>query len=255
MTAKGSKRAKVRMTLLETMTALENAGSEQTRKTYLRHGAKAPLFGVSFATLKTLLKTIGADHELAVALWDTGNLDARNLAVKIVDPIQMTPQDLDQWARWDVPRACGGYVAVVASEGPHALSRATVWLAAQDLPQRATGWTLVGVLALRDEQTPDRWFLDRIAEIEASIHTAPNGLRVPMNLALIQIGCRNAEMREAATAAAKRIGKVDTDHGDTACKTPDAASSIDKTWTHSTSKGFESPAAHERSRESMRLRC
>ena len=45
------------------------------------------------------------------------------------------------------------------------------------------------------------------------------------------------------------------DHGDTACKTPDAAQYIDKCWAHSKSKGFESPAAQERSREPQRLRC
>jgi hypothetical protein len=76
-----------------------------------------------------------------------------------------------------------------------------------------------------------------------------------MNMAVIQIGCRNAALRKAATAAARRIGKVVVDHGDTACKTPDAAAYIDKAWAHSTSKGFASPAAHERSREPMRTRC
>jgi hypothetical protein len=48
---------------------------------------------------------------------------------------------------------------------------------------------------------------------------------------------------------------VTVDHGDTACKTPDAAEYIEKTWAHATAKGFESPAAQERSRESMRTRC
>ena len=38
-------------------------------------------------------------------------------------------------------------------------------------------------------------------------------------------------------------------------KTPDAASYIEKAWAHSSSKGFDSPAAHERWREPMRLRC
>ena len=54
---------------------------------------------------------------------------------------------------------------------------------------------------------------------------------------------------------AKRIGTIEVDHGDTDCKTPNAAASIEKNWAHSKEKGFESPAAHERSRESMRTRC
>jgi len=250
-----SKPAKPRMTLAEAMSALENAGSEQTRKTYLRHGAKEPMFGVSFATLKVLHKSIGMDHELAIALWDTGNLDARNLAVKIVDPMEMSTLALDRWARWDVPRTCGAYVAEVASEGQHALSRVKSWIASQDVAQRATGWTLVGVLAMREEGMSDSWFLDRLAEIEESIHKAPNAQRGPLNMALIKIGCRNAALRKTATAAAKRIGKVNIDHGDTACKTADATADIDKAWEYSTAKGFESPAAHERSRDFARLRC
>ncbi|OYT91671.1 MAG: DNA alkylation repair protein [Burkholderiales bacterium PBB3] len=246
---------KTTMTLADAMAALQAAGSEQTRKTYLRHGAKEPMFGVSFATLKALHKSIKVDHALAIALWDSGNLDARNLAVKIVDPLAMTEPLLDAWAQWDVPRACGAYVAEVASEGPHARSRVTAWLASQDIAQRATGWALVSVLAMRDEGLPDSWFLARLAEIEQAIHHAPNALRGPQNMAVIMIGCRNAALRQAASAAAKRIGKVNIDHGDTACKTADAAADIDKTWAHSTAKGFESPATHERSRKSARLRC
>ena len=71
-----SRPAPVRMTLAEAMKALEKAGSAQTRKTYARQGAAEPMFGVSFATLKTLVKRVGVDHELALALWDTGNFDA-----------------------------------------------------------------------------------------------------------------------------------------------------------------------------------
>ena len=88
-----------------------------------------------------------------------------------------------------------------------------------------------------------------------AIHAAPNAEREGMNLAVIAIGCRSPGLRKAAIAAAKRIGKVEVDHGDTACKTPDAAEYIEKSWAHATSKGFESPAAQERSRETPRRRC
>src|SRR5437870_3612767 len=97
-----------RMTLAEAMRELEKAGSEQTRKTYARHGARGPMFGVSFATLKTLVKRIGVDHDLALALWDTGNFDARNLALKIADPARISSADLDRWASTPHVRMCAG---------------------------------------------------------------------------------------------------------------------------------------------------
>ena len=102
-----SKPPRLRISLAEAMSALEAAGSEQTRKTYLRHGAQEPMFGVSFATLQTMRKAIGVDHELACALWRTGNADARNLAMKIADPAQMTAAELDLWAAAVQVRGCG----------------------------------------------------------------------------------------------------------------------------------------------------
>mgnify|MGYP001175496057 CR=1 FL=1 len=255
LTAKMPAAPAPRMTLAATMHELERAGSAQTRKTYARHGATGPMFGVSFAALKLLRKRIGVDHELACALWDTGNLDARNLAVKIADPARMSSAELDRWAREaGAPRMCGGYVAMLAAEGPHAAEKAAQWLAG-DAPVRPLGWSLLAQLAQRDETMPDAWFKERLAEIERTIHTVANGEREAMNLAIIAIGCRNAALRKAATAAAKRIGEVEVDHGDTACETPDAATYIDKAWAHSLAKGFESPAAHERTRELLRLRC
>jgi hypothetical protein len=49
-----------------------------------------------------------------------------------------------------------------------------------------------------------------------------------MNSALISIGIRNDRMEKLAIAAAKRIGPVEVDHGETDCKTPDAEDYIKK---------------------------
>ena len=87
-----------RMTLEETMTTLRQAGKEQTRKTYRRHGAGENLFGVSFADYGKLQKKIKRDHELARQLWATGNEDARALALMIADPAQATEKELNAWA-------------------------------------------------------------------------------------------------------------------------------------------------------------
>jgi 3-methyladenine DNA glycosylase AlkD len=245
-----------RMTLAEVMRDLEKAGTEQARKTYARHGATGPMFGVSFATLKAMTKKIDVDHELALALWETGNLDAQNLAVKIIDPARMTSAVLDRWAREVCQsRTCGGYAGMLAAETPLGPAKADEWLGSKDARLNHAAWSLLGQLAQRDESLPDAYFEKRLAEIERTIHSAPNDQRWGMNHAVIAIGLRNRALRKAALAAAKRIGQVEIDHGDTACETADAAEYIQKTWSHSTSKGFDSPAAHERSRDVPRRRC
>lgn len=255
-TAKTSAKAPAaRMSFADAMSALEKAGSAQTRKTYARHGAVEPMFGVSFATLKVMVKRIGVDHELALALWATKNHDARTLALKIADPERVKSAELDRFARENRARTCGSYVAMLAAESPHATEKVREWFASSDEVLRGHAWTLAGFIATLDETTPDEWFVQRLAQIEKTIHSAPNSEREAMNMAVIVIGGRNAVLRKAATATAKRIGKVEVDHGDTACKTPDAVPYIEKMWAHAKAKDFPSPAAQERARESMRTRC
>jgi 3-methyladenine DNA glycosylase AlkD len=249
------KAAKARLSLAEVMRTLEKAGSAQTRKTYLRHGAQEPMFGVSFAALKDLVKKIGVDHELAKELWATGNHDARTLAIKIADPARATAGDLDRWRADFGMGMCGNYVAMLAAEGPHAAAKVREWLAASEPATRATGWKLLGHLSNLDERASDELFTKSLAQIEKSIHSAPNAEREAMNSALIMLGGRSAALRKSATAAARRIGKVEIDHGDTECKTPDAVSYIEKMWAQSAAKKFASPAAQERAREPMRTRC
>jgi hypothetical protein len=143
-------------------------------------------------------------------------------------------------------------LAAESAQGPAIVKR---WLASKDEQERYAGWGLVGQLAARDETMPDAWFAERLGEIERTIHDAPNARREVMNDALITIGGRSAALRKSALATAKRVGKVEVDHGDTDCKTPDAASYIEKMWAHAKAKGFESPSAQERKRKPPRTRC
>jgi hypothetical protein len=116
------------------------------------------------------------------------------------------------------------------------------------------GWTLLGRLSDLDESFPEQQLLDGVQSIERSIHTASNELKSDMNRTLITLGGRSAVLREAVLAAAKRIGTVTIDPGDTACRTPLIAVAVEKMWARYAAK-FESPAAHERSMKSMRRRC
>ena len=86
-----------RMSLDEVMHALAANGTAQNIKIYRRHGGIDPMFGVSSAFLKELAKKIKRDHDLAAALWATGNYDAMNLATVIADPAAFTDAEADRW--------------------------------------------------------------------------------------------------------------------------------------------------------------
>ena len=65
-------------------------------------------------------------------------------------------------------------------------------------------------------------------------------LRAAQDGALIAIGVRNDKLEKLAVAAAKRIGTVEVNHGDTDCKTPDAVPYIAKTKARRSKKAARS---------------
>lgn len=85
------------MELQIVMEELRALGTERTKKTYLRHGAREPLFGVTTGAMKPLARRLGRDHALSMALYATGNYDAAYLAGMIADPAVMTQADFERW--------------------------------------------------------------------------------------------------------------------------------------------------------------
>ncbi len=221
------------MTLAQALAALEKAGTAQNRKVYARHGVGGPQYGVSYAELGKLKKMIGTDHDLALALWATGNHDARILATMVADPAACTARALDAWAREADSPVQAGAVAGVAAASPTAASRIDAWRGRRsDLVSACAYDTLAALAADTARELDEAWLLGHVAEIAATIHDRANRTRHSMNMALIAIGARGGALEKAAVAAAARIGKVDVDHGATGCKTPDAAAYIARTIAH-----------------------
>ena len=225
------------MDLATAVAALEAAGTEQYRKTYRRHGARDPMYGVSFAVMRPLAKRAKRDQALALGLWATGNYDCRILACMVADPAVAMEKDLDAWlADIDVYTLVDLFVVSLASQVDGVRARADRWSAAERDWTSQAGWDLYGQLALNDGALDDAYFLGLLARIERDIATSGNRTRHSMNGALIAIGVRNEELRAAAEATSGRIGIVIVDHGDTGCVTPAAVPYIAKIWDRKTAK-------------------
>ncbi len=206
---------------------LERMGTAQNIKVYARHGVGPAMFGVSYANLGKLQKAIKQDQEIAVALWDSGNHDARVLATMVADPSAMTLGQLNTWARELDNYALTDAFASLVARTPHRRKKAEQWMKSAGEWTGRTGW-LVATSMARDDDLPNDYFIDLLGTVEAEIHNRKNRVRDAMNYALIAIGMRNAVLEKRAIAAARRIGPVQVDHGETGCKTPEAVAYIRK---------------------------
>lgn len=216
------------MTTTGTLKELKSMGTAQNRKIYSRHGVVGEMYGVSYANLGKLKKKIKVDHQLALELWATGNHDARVLATMIADPEQMKASTLDAWVRdLDNPVLTDAFAGLI-SRTPYAAKRIERWAGSRNEWTGRAGWHLVAQMAMRDQDLPDRYFEGHLKSIEKEIHGRKNRVRESMNGALIAIGMRSAALEKKAMTSAARVGKVEVDHGETGCKTPDAALYIKK---------------------------
>ncbi len=162
------------MLLEEVMQQLEEYGTEQNRKTYKNHGAKEPLFGVSFANLKLLKKKIKKDHDLAILLWETKNMDAMTLATMILDPKKVTTELLNKWVQ-EVDYYCLMDVLMTAiCTSPIAIERMEEWTKCDDEWIGRAGWSLLANIAMKNKTLQDDFFSPYLEEIKVNIHNEKN---------------------------------------------------------------------------------
>ena len=205
----------------ETIRQLRSMGTAQNRKVYGRHGVSREMFGVSYADLGRMQKAIKVDHGLALKLWESGNHDACVLATRIVDPTKITARQLDAWARQlDSYVLADAFSGLVARTGM-ARKKFEQWRGRKGEFVGQVAWNLLVSLARHAEDLPDAYFEAQLETIEREVHDRKDRVRYSMNLALIAIGMRNAALEKKAIAAARRIGPIEVDHGQTGCKTPD----------------------------------
>lgn len=215
------------------LSQLKILGSEQTRKTLMRHGAKDPIYGVKIEDLKKLIPGIPKDqrHQIALELYDTGISDAMYLAGLIADPKIMDREILQRWVDKAYWYMLSEYtVAWVAAESPFGWQVSREWIESDQEMIAAAGWSaLSSYVAITPDSTLDKQeLLNLIHRIRNSIHSSQNRVKYTMNGFLISVAGYVPDLTMEAKSAAIEIGKVTVEMGETACKVPYAPDYIDK---------------------------
>jgi 3-methyladenine DNA glycosylase AlkD len=217
------------VTASEILAALKKLGKPATAAIYKRHGSGDNVYGVLTSEIGKLVKKIKVDHALALDLWKTGNADARMLALQIADPQKLSEADAEALLDNPHPHFTAYYLCALLARSPVAETRMRTWMKSTRESVRESGYALLAHRLKGDGGcVSDADAAKILATIEKEIHGSANRARYTMNNAVIAIGVFKPSLKKKAIEAAKRIGKVEVDHGETDCKTPDAVEYIEK---------------------------
>lgn len=215
------------------LAVLQNKGNDKTRAIYARHGMDPTrVYGVSIADLKAVARTIKGQQSVACDLLSTGNMEAMYLAGMVADGRTLKVSQLNQWLEGAAGLQMVSEYTIpwLAVENSHARQLALAWIQAREEHIAAAGWcTWSGLVATQSDSALD------LAEVEGllnrvvkEIASAPNRARYCMNNFVIAVGTYVAPLLDKAKAAARRLGIVHVDVGDTACKVSRALAAIEK---------------------------
>ncbi|MFW6327677.1 MAG: DNA alkylation repair protein [Bacteroidota bacterium] len=205
---------------------LEEYGTEQNRKIYKRHGAGDNQFGVSFANLHALKKQVvspagrkGVDLDLSQKLWKTGNTDEKIFSCLITPPDEITETEIKKRVKNIQYYLLADIFGEMVSRTPYAEKMLQEWIYSKDEYIARAGFVVLNHLSMKNNKLEDDFFLPFIELAEKKLQTLPNRAKEGFNNCLISIGARNESLRDRVLEAAKTIGPVEVDHGDTSCQT------------------------------------
>ena len=187
------------------MARLEALGNGTVRALNIRNGAGENQFGVKLGDIRALAKEFKVDHELALALWQTKNLDARLLAILLLKPGDLSPAEMDQMVRSvGVAQVADWFNAYVVKNHAAKESLRTKWMTAKDPWAARAGWSLTSERIAKNPEGLDlSALLDRI---EAEMGKASTAEQWTMNGCLAGIGIHDPRLRKRAIAIGEKLG-------------------------------------------------
>ena len=193
------------MTLEETLAQLEALGNERMRAQNTRQGAGDNQYGVRLGEIRKLAKKIKTNHALAIALWETGNIDARFLAILLIKPKNLSADEMDRMVRdLTFVRVADWLNSYVVKHHPDKETLRQAWMSADDPMAARAGWSLTTERVVKSPEGLDLpALLDRI---ESEMGSAASEVQWTMNFSLVEIGIHFPDHRERALAIGEKLG-------------------------------------------------
>lgn len=187
--------------------SLKKLATQRTRDGMARFAIPSDkAFGVAVGDIRKLAKSMGRNHELAAALWDTGWYEARMLACFLDSPVDVTPAQMDFWAKdFDSWAICDTTCFHLFDRTPHAWRKIEQWARRRDEFVKRAAFALLASIALHDKKAPDEPFFKCLPLAENAATDERNFVKKGVVWALRGIGVRNRALHAAALTVAQRL--------------------------------------------------
>lgn len=191
--------------LRDTLAQLEALGNEKVRAMHRKNGAGDNQYGVMMGDIRKVAAKIKIDHELALALWKTGNVDAQLLAILVMKPKSLSASELDSMVRTiPIAQVADWFSSYVLKEHPDRETLREKWMQDQHPWAARAGWSLT---AGRVARAPDGLDLAALLDrIESEMPKADPATQWTMNNTLAGIGIHHAKYRKRALAIGEKLG-------------------------------------------------
>lgn len=195
------------MTLDEALEQLKALGNESMRAHNTKYGAGDNQFGVKAGDIRVLAKKIKTDHELAMSLWETGNLDAQLLAILLIKPKDLAAEELDRMVRTvTFEHVADWFISYIAKKHPDKETLRQRWMAADDRWAARAGWSLTAERVVKNPEGLDLpGLLDRI---ESEMGGADPVVQWTMNTTLAEIGIHFSNLRKRGDCHGRVAGNL-----------------------------------------------
>lgn len=193
------------MTLKEALAQLEALGNEKVRAQNNKRGAGDNQFGVRHGDIRKLATKIKANHALAIALWKTGNIDARLLAILLIDPKNLSVDDLERMVQSvGFEQVADWLNSYVVKKHPARETLRQRWMTDGDPWIARAGWSLTSE---RIDKNPEGLDLPALLDrIESEMQDAAPEAQWTMNFCLAGIGIHFPKYRKRAIALGETLG-------------------------------------------------
>ncbi len=193
------------MTSKQALKRLESLGSEKVRAQNAKNGAGKKQFGVRLGDIRKVAKEIKSDHDLALELWKTGNIDARLLATLIIKPKSLSAKQLDRMVRSvKFVQVADWLNSYVVKKHPEKEVLRETWMTTDHPWAARAGWS---VTSERVAKSPDGLDLPALLDrIESEMGDARPEVQWTMNWCLSEIGIQHKKHRKRAIAIGEKLG-------------------------------------------------